>query len=209
MSMKRRTVVVGYDLSETSEEAVRVALSEAGAAREGDLHVVHVVSLSIPSPGFGLPPLKTPDSMRESLHAAKRQVDGFIQGLKIPSNVSISLHVVAGKPDNVLVEVADDVEADLIVVGTHGRTGVNRMLLGSVAEQVVRRAPCSVLTARPRRPTAAESIEPPCPECAAASERAGAQAWCEQHTRRRPRAHTYRETPPSFGMGSLTFRFPQ
>jgi nucleotide-binding universal stress UspA family protein len=55
----------------------------------------------------------------------------------------------AGTPHEQIVGAAQDEKADVIVIGTHGRTGVNRMLLGSVAERVVRLAPCPVLTVRP------------------------------------------------------------
>jgi len=203
MDTKHRTVVAGHDLSETSEEAVRVALSTAGAAQRGNLHLVHVVPISALAPELG-PPVP----IEETLSAAREQMAALARRLDVPPNVAVSIHVVVGKADDVLVEIADSVEADLIVVGTHGRRGVSRMVLGSVAEQVVRKAPCSVLTARPHRRTAAESIEPPCPACAAASERAGRRASCERHTRQHPHAHTYAEMPPTFGIGSLTFRFP-
>jgi nucleotide-binding universal stress UspA family protein len=51
---------------------------------------------------------------------------------------------------NAIVEYARDVHADVIVVGTHGRSGVSRLLMGSVAEHVVRSAPCPVLVVRPK-----------------------------------------------------------
>jgi nucleotide-binding universal stress UspA family protein len=54
-----------------------------------------------------------------------------------------------GRAAQGIADAAIDVGADLIVIGTHGRTGIAHMLLGSVAEQVVRTAPCSVLTIRP------------------------------------------------------------
>src|SRR5262245_20347926 len=53
-----------------------------------------------------------------------------------------------GHPDEVIVQVADELGVDLLVIGTHGRTGLTRFLLGSVAEHIVRRAGCDVLVAR-------------------------------------------------------------
>ncbi len=63
--------------------------------------------------------------------------------------------LVNGRPDDHIVStLRDDPAYDLVVIGTHGRTGLKRVLLGSVAEQVVRHAPCSVLVARPRQQNA-------------------------------------------------------
>jgi nucleotide-binding universal stress UspA family protein len=61
--------------------------------------------------------------------------------------------VKVGVPWEEIVGVAADEHADMIVMGTHGRTGLDRLLLGSVTERVVRRAPCPVLTVRPERAT--------------------------------------------------------
>lgn len=61
----------------------------------------------------------------------------------------IHLQVAIGDPANEIVQSAVDVDADLILVGTHGRAAVGRLVLGSVAEGVMRKAPCSVLVARP------------------------------------------------------------
>jgi len=206
MNTPQCTVVSGYDRSQVSEEAVRVAVSVASAARHGELHLVYVppipVVASMATPSF---------LVQESIADAREELLGLARRSNVPENVTVSLHIAAGDAAQVLVEVAVDVEANLIVVGTHGRTGVGRLLLGSVAEQVVRKAPCSVLTVRPPRPTAAESIEPPCPDCVAAAASARPdepRPRCARHTRRRPRAHTYREDPPTFGLGSLTLRFP-
>lgn len=70
------------------------------------------------------------------------------------ADVSFEHRLVAGRPAERIVELARQEHADLIVLGTHGRTGIVRLLLGSVAEAVVRRAPCPVLTFR--APTTAE-----------------------------------------------------
>jgi hypothetical protein len=79
--------------------------------------------------------------------------------------------------------------------------------MGSVAEQVVRRAHCSVLCVRAQRFPMHEIIEPPCSDCI--SMRAALQdesVRCAAHRRRRPRAHTYWKVPPSFGEGSMILR---
>ncbi len=61
---------------------------------------------------------------------------------------SLSTHLASGKPDGEIVETAVEGEYDAIVIGSHGREGVSRVLLGSVAERVVRRAPIPVIVVR-------------------------------------------------------------
>jgi hypothetical protein len=88
-----------------------------------------------------------------------------------------------------------DVEADLVVVGTHGRRGLTRLMLGSVAEGTVRLAPCPVLVVRPKAvPAAVPTIQPPCPRCVEARTASGGkQFWCEQHSERHGQRHTYHQ----------------
>jgi nucleotide-binding universal stress UspA family protein len=62
--------------------------------------------------------------------------------------IKASCRLQAGVPFEVIVKIADEERADMIVMGTHGRSGLNRVLLGSVAERVIRLAPCPVLTVR-------------------------------------------------------------
>jgi hypothetical protein len=94
-----------------------------------------------------------------------------------------------------LAALADEIDARLVVVGTHGRRGFRRVVLGSVAEKTVRLAPCPVLVARPLvEPTTAgvPLVEPPCPECVATRERTqGAEWWCAAHTREPDLVHIY------------------
>ena len=66
--------------------------------------------------------------------------------------IKASWRLQAGVPFEAIVKVAEEERADLIVIGTHGRSGLNRVLLGSVAERVIRLAPCPVLTVRQTKP---------------------------------------------------------
>ena len=91
-----------------------------------------------------------------------------------------------------VAQLAADLEADLVVVGTHGRKGLSRLLLGSSAEATVRLAPCPVLVTRPKAvPEAPPQIEPPCPHCVAARRASGVVVvpepprWRAQPRRRR------------------------
>lgn len=119
-------------------QARRLALA-AGAT----LHVLHVVPLI---PGAG----EIADSIGPSGDESARQrlrelVERELAGLKSEIHIKIALHSdIAGG----ILATADEVKADLIVTATHGRAGLAHLLLGSVTEAVVRRAPCPVLAVR-------------------------------------------------------------
>ena len=70
------------------------------------------------------------------------------------SKVEVTRRVVVGIPYRKIVEVADEEKSDLIVMTTHGRTGLSHLVMGSVTEKIVRTAPCPVLTIRPTSVTA-------------------------------------------------------
>jgi len=79
----------------------------------------------------------------------KGQAMTQLQAIKPPSPmVTLEYRLLEGEPATVIVETAQEIEADLIVMGTHGRSGLTRLVMGSVAEDVLRRAPCPVLTLR-------------------------------------------------------------
>jgi hypothetical protein len=111
------------------------------------------------------------------------------------TSTRVIAHVMVGLPMFALTELASSLQADLLVVGTHGRHGIARWLLGSVAEGVVRHAGCAVLIVPPSSGALqAPSIEPPCTECVAARRASnGQEMWCAQHRERHGRRHTYHQ----------------
>lgn len=84
----------------------------------------------------------------EAIGASRKELERFIQGEAAALTESVELLVRAGKPQETIVEVATSMGADIIVMGTHGRRGVRRMILGSVAESVARTSPVPVLLVR-------------------------------------------------------------
>ncbi len=80
--------------------------------------------------------------------AATTELERMFEELQ-EAGVSVEYVARHGAPDHVIADIVRENDADLIVMGTHGRTGVSRVLLGSVAEHVVRLAPCPVLTVGP------------------------------------------------------------
>jgi nucleotide-binding universal stress UspA family protein len=209
---KPRTVLVAVDYSETS----LLALKQAFALATGALHVVHVAELLPPAAG-----IHTGSPVADGIEAAVKVLGEYLQRHAAELSTrdgskpgSIVCHFAQGSPAQEIVQLASDLEADLIVLGTHGRRGVQRFLLGSVAERVVRLAPCPVLVERPRASPDDETprIEPPCAACLQARrESAGRELWCAQHRERHGRRHTYHvaQSPDPFppgrgGLGSVS-----
>ncbi|MBK7583241.1 MAG: universal stress protein [Myxococcales bacterium] len=121
----------------------------------------------------------------------------------------LTTHLRSNRAAEAIAQLASDVEAELVVVGTHGRRGAQRYLLGSVAEGTVRLAPCAVLVVRP--PDASiPKIEPPCPRCLETRRATnGEEFWCEQHREHHERRHTYHyKGAPRSHQSSFLIRAP-
>jgi nucleotide-binding universal stress UspA family protein len=73
---------------------------------------------------------------------------GAVQATWVAAKIRVEHHLREGDPATEILALAQEIGCDLIVIGTHGRTGVGRLLMGSVAEAVLRRAPCPVLTVK-------------------------------------------------------------
>lgn len=137
-------MLVATDLSDPSLPALAAGAREA--ARLGArLFVVHVIDVSATGTMGPLPMAMPGSSLDVELErAARRQLDEAMAGLSIAGEV----HVVHGSPAAAIRRMAETVWASLLVVGSRGRTGLARILLGSVAEEVTREAACSVLVVR-------------------------------------------------------------
>lgn len=139
-----KKVLVATDFSEQATRAVERAVDLAqhyGAV----LHVVHV--WEIPVTAYGPMGVTTIDLSTPIEEAAKSLLDTAIAGLRA-RGIQVESTLTQGVAWDGVVSLAERIGADLIIVGTHGRTGVRRVLMGSVAERVVRHAACSVLTVR-------------------------------------------------------------
>jgi nucleotide-binding universal stress UspA family protein len=140
-----RPVVVATDFSSASLAAIDAAAWLAGRAPL-EVHLVHVFDDSVPVPlaqgGF-----EGDDETRRRLWEA---LSG-IRAERFPDNPRVATAVLTARSAvDGLCAYAAQHAAGLMVVGTHGRTGISRLLIGSVAERVVRQAPCSVLCVRNR-----------------------------------------------------------
>ena len=112
------------------------------------LHCIHVVddsyqywlSLEVTTIPAGPP-------VAELIDASAKQLDTFLAD-KVPPGVTVTKKILIGRPFVEIVRCARAEKVDLIVTGTHGRSGLSHVLMGSVAEKVVRKSPCPVLTVR-------------------------------------------------------------
>jgi nucleotide-binding universal stress UspA family protein len=145
-----RTILVPTDFSACSDAALRLAAKMA-ASSGARLHVLHAVELS-----GGLTPetLIQPEGKEERV-----TVNEFMRGTTEPrmdeqleravgTGVPHTCGIAFGKPADAVLRAAKELGADLLVVGTHGRTGLKALVMGSVAEAIVRRAEVPVLTVR-------------------------------------------------------------
>jgi len=140
-------ILAPTDFSAHAEHALRYAC--ALAERLGaDLHVLHVLSEIIPTgPDPLLMPVMPPQFYQDDEDRAAKSLETVLD----PSwgkPRSLTTAVRWGTPAEGIVDYAAEQNADLIVIATHGRTGLSHVLLGSVAERIVREAPCPVLTIR-------------------------------------------------------------
>lgn len=147
-----KTILHPTDFSEPSEYAFRVACS---LARDHGAHLflAHVaappmmVGEMVPPP----PPVDYKELLWDSFHRLEES-EPYIREIHVQSRI------LDGEPVKEILRLAEEIDCDLIVMGTHGRTGLMRLLMGSVAEQVMRKAPCPVLTVKSLRRAAAEPV---------------------------------------------------
>jgi nucleotide-binding universal stress UspA family protein len=136
-------ILVPHDFSETADHALFFALdlAESLGAR---VTVMHAYEVDYGFPESAIPAPELLSQIRESAGAA---LEGVIARAS-KRGVPVAGLLRQGTPWSEIDEVAGHTKADLVVMGTHGRRGIARALLGSVAERVVRTAPCPVLTVR-------------------------------------------------------------
>ena len=139
--LRIQTILVPTDFSEVSAPVLQVAQA---LARD---HQAKLVLMAAPPPPPPSAEVYVPFSDYAGLTAeAQRQLDALTQEI---SGLPVETKVQVGEPGPTIVETARTCHADLIVMGTHGRTGLTRLLMGSVAEYVLRYAPCPVMTNKP------------------------------------------------------------
>lgn len=147
---KNQQVVVAYDFSTSSDEALSRAVDVACRAPH---HILHVIAVADPHKGLTIEPTSKVDydyaeRMQEKV---SDRVKATFAGRDATTEVHFFVHVRIGKATEEILSLADEVGADLVFIGSHGRTGLGRLLLGSVSEHVVRAARCPVMVVRAKK----------------------------------------------------------
>jgi nucleotide-binding universal stress UspA family protein len=197
LDAKPLVIVVGIDYSTIGNRALAQALEVASLHQSSEVHVLHVDA--------GAWRDGPQSSLEKAIDAdaAVRQVQKHAAELvaAMPANLDrtrirrVVAHIRSGSPAVNIAQLAADLDADLVVVGSHGHRGLERFFLGSVAERVSRLARCPVWIVRPKDHSIADrvpEIEPPCPECLTKRrETGGAELWCSRHSEHHLAPHRY------------------
>lgn len=181
---ERHVILAAVAFDETGECALLESARHAQLQQGAELHVVHVA---------------TGQSDSKSSEIARGQIGELLKArveqVQMQRPLKVTAHLRTGPAARAILQTAADIDADLIVVGTHKRTGMEKLVLGSVAESVLRDAHCPVLVAMPKdyaHASESDTIEPVCPDCANARHALSHPTdWCERHSRIRPRPHVY------------------
>jgi nucleotide-binding universal stress UspA family protein len=143
--IRYRNVLLATDFSTTAREAAGHAAALA-SAEEATLHLLHVVEEFAYWESFTLKHFPSQEVFDEMESNARLALEDLAREEQLGRDVVT--HVRHGKPFLEVIRAARDLEADVLVIGSHGQSGLSETLFGSTAEKVVRKAPCAVLVVR-------------------------------------------------------------
>lgn len=147
--MELKKILCAVDLMDSlnpSADYAKMLAEMAGAS----VSVMYVISSRAAYENLQVPVEDIAKGMRSIWAGSRAAMDAFLE--KHFAGVEATGFIYEGRPSEKIVEIAHEQEADLIVMGTHGRAGLDRLFFGSVANEVVRSAGCPVLTIRPEKP---------------------------------------------------------
>lgn len=142
--IKLKKILCPIDHSDCSKEALKYAVSFA-LREEAVLYLLHVIDIRTFDENLDTITKQMPDD--KSIHQLREKLLECVPE-EIRSDMKIEAMVVQGIPFVEIISAAKQNDVDMLVIGTHGRTGLAHIMLGSVSEKVVRKAPCPVLTVR-------------------------------------------------------------
>ncbi len=144
--MNFKTILFATDFSEGSDFAFQYALSMARKF-DGKLLIIHIINEPVDLRGFYVPHISFDKLEEEIEQGAEKLMEKFCR-THMQDFTDYESFVFPGIPYDEIIKNAVDFNADLIVLGTHGRTGLDHVLFGSTAEKVVRKSPVPVMTIR-------------------------------------------------------------
>jgi len=141
-----RTILFATDFSESSDFSIQHAILFATKFK-AQLHILHVVNEPVDLSGFYVPHISFEKLEEEIAEGARKMMENFCRS-HLGDFEHFETSVISGVPFNVILDKAEELKADMIIMGTHGRTGLDHVLFGSTAEKVVRKSTIPVLTVR-------------------------------------------------------------
>jgi len=144
--MEIKSILFPTDFSEGASQALQYAV-DMSKRYGAKLYLVHIIYDVVKATGWYIPHVSTDQMYKDIEEGAKKELERF--GIEELSGVKdLERSVRLGVPHEEIINFAKKNKIDIIIMGTHGRKGIDRMLFGSTASQVVRYAPCPVLTVR-------------------------------------------------------------
>jgi len=152
MEASIKKIILATDFSDTSKDAGHHALllAQNYKAELKTLHVFDTSVWTVPAQYYLEPAGPFITGAAEDIEETRQRGKDAIKELAESFPINVEAIFTAGDPSHEIVRVAKELNADLVVLGTHGYSGWKRFTIGSVAEFVVRHAPCAVLTIRPK-----------------------------------------------------------
>jgi nucleotide-binding universal stress UspA family protein len=146
MDLAIKKVLVPIDFSDYSKNALKYAVNFA-MSFGADMILIYVVEPIIYPPDFSMGQIAIPTISTEWDDRAREELDKLAK-TEIPAEVKVKTLIKTGKPFVEIIETATEEDIDIIIIATHGHSAVEKILFGSTADKVVRKAPCPVLTLR-------------------------------------------------------------
>jgi nucleotide-binding universal stress UspA family protein len=189
------TIVVGVDYTGAGDAALAEAIAQAASRESSVLHVVHAVTSQVPN-AKSAAGIEKIDALIEKARAKLKVYVDRARSAPGLQGRDLVAHVRFGAADEAIVQVAVDVDADLVVVGTTPRKGIAKLVHSSVSAKVLKAAECAVLLVRQKNHAGMAKtprIEPACPKCQAVrTMSAGESWWCDRHAERQAHSvHVY------------------
>lgn len=146
MALNYQNILVPYDFSEYSKNSLEYAIDFCSFFK-AKIYLIHVIEPVLYPADFSMGQIALPAIDAEFENKIKEEIDKVAKNF-IGEKLQYETIVKTGKPFVEIIETASEINADLIIIATHGKSGVEQILFGSTAEKVVRKAPCPVLTIR-------------------------------------------------------------
>jgi len=141
-------IMAALDSSNGSTRVLAMAARLARAFPAATLHVAHVFRTA----RFERAHAGLPAASADAIADAKDHLEAHVRSARLQCRNNVTGHFLVGDPTNEILRVGSEARADILVVGTHDHSGFERLLLGSIADNLTRKAGCSVLVVRPTKP---------------------------------------------------------